>query len=54
MMKMDNCLICEIRKAAHIEFMDFLNWLTTKPYYEQIQGEYFEYKTKSSGEVVKE
>ena len=39
-----NCLLCKIRKKAIDEFVDFLNWLSEKEYYEQILGEYSEYQ----------
>lgn len=38
--EMTECAMCRIRKAAFDEQMAFLNWLSTKPYYEQIMAEY--------------
>lgn len=46
---MDKCLFCNIDRKSRKEFMEFLNWLAKKPYYEQIVGEYMERK-KRGGE----
>lgn len=37
---MIGCIKCKIERAAREEFMNFLNWLSHKEYYGQIQAEY--------------
>jgi len=36
--------MCNVNNKAHKEFMKFLDWLSTKEYYEQIVYEYMNFE----------